>query len=110
MENAITEVEDLVMPLHSVIPAGALLVSCDAALHEVAHVAGASTSGLEPLELTLQALERCFNRLSYVVEGRPAAYEGLPDSTAFAAALLVLRECMHHWQLSRLVLLPAAAA
>ena len=34
--------------------------------------------------------------LSRSAEGRPAVLEGLPDSTAFAAVLLILREFMHH--------------
>ena len=110
MENAIAAVEDLVMPLHTSMPPGARLVGCDAALHEVAQVAGASATGDAPVLLSLDALERCFNRLVHVVEGRPAAQEGLPDSNAFAAALLVLRECMHHLRFDSITLLPEPLA
>jgi exopolyphosphatase/pppGpp-phosphohydrolase len=105
LENAIQAVEDLVMPLHRQIPAGAQLASTDAALHEIASLSGVAPS--EPLLLSLEAMERCFNRLAAVVEGSPAAQQGLPDSNPFAARLLILREVMHHLQFGQLLLLHA---
>lgn len=41
-------------------------------------------------------MEQTFERLAAVAEGRPVGQEGLPESTEFAAALLILREFMHH--------------
>jgi hypothetical protein len=48
------------------------------------------------IEMPLEVVERCFDRLAKVVQGSPAAYEGLPQDPTFAATLLILREFMHH--------------
>lgn len=50
------------------------------------------------MELSIDALERTFDRLTSVALGRPASQEGLPDDKPFAATLLILRELMHHLQ------------
>lgn len=111
MERAIMVVEDVVMPLHALIPRPAQLLSCDGVLRALALVSGATAAhdAGGTLVLSLEALERTFNRLTHVVEGRPAAHEGLPESNAFAAALLVLRECMHHLQFERITILAQPA-
>jgi exopolyphosphatase/pppGpp-phosphohydrolase len=104
LEHAIQAVEDGVMPLRALIPRNAQLFCADPAVREIALLSGAS-AGVDggadldaPLRLSLEAMERCFNRLVLVVQGRPAAAEGLPASNAFAAALLILREFMQHLQ------------
>lgn len=76
--------------------------STDAGLHELATLAGIAPGPVR--ELPLDALERLFNRLASVSEGRPAAHEGLPESAAFAARLLVLRELMHHMPFAAITL------
>jgi len=43
-----------------------------------------------------------------VVEGSPAAHQGLPQSNSFAAALLILREFMHHLQFVQIEVLHAS--
>ncbi len=56
-------------------------------------------SGVAPgawMELPRVAMEQTFERLAAVAEGRPVALEGLPETPEFAAALLILREFMHH--------------
>lgn len=103
LENAIMVVEDVVMPLRSLVPRDAQLFSCDTALREVASVCGVPAQAV--MVLSLDALERSFNRLSRVVEGMPAAHEGMPADNGFATALLVLRECMHHLQFAQITLL-----
>jgi exopolyphosphatase/pppGpp-phosphohydrolase len=103
LENAIQLVEDVVMPLRAVIPHGALLFSTDASVREIALLAGVAPA--QPLQLSLEAMERLFNRLSAVVEGSPAAHQGLPESNRFAATLLILREFMHHLQFAHMVVL-----
>jgi exopolyphosphatase/pppGpp-phosphohydrolase len=112
MEHTIMVVEDVVMPLRAAIPREARLVSCDAVLRQVAWVSGAQAEGASasgdenaPLVLSLAAMEHTFNRLVHVVEGRPAAQEGLPSTNTFAIALLVLREFMHHLQFDTIHLL-----
>ena len=105
LEHAIQVVEDVVMPLRSVIPRAALLFSTDATVREIALLAGVAPSAA--LQLSLDAMERVFNRLSAVVEGSPAAHQGLPQSNGFAATLLILREFMHHLQFAHIVVLHA---
>jgi exopolyphosphatase/pppGpp-phosphohydrolase len=105
MENAIQVVEDVVMPLRAVIPREALLFSTDASVREIARLSGDAAA--EPLSLSLEAMERVFNRLSAVVEGSSAAHQGLPESNHFAATLLILREFMHHLQFAHIVVLHA---
>ncbi|MYM95524.1 hypothetical protein [Duganella vulcania] len=47
--------------------------------------------------------------LAAVIQGKPAAHEGIPDDNAFAATLLILREFMHHLGFSSIGLLTAEA-
>jgi exopolyphosphatase/pppGpp-phosphohydrolase len=105
MEHAIQVVEDVVMPLRPVIPREALLFSTDATLREIALMAGAEQT--DPVRLTLDNMERLFNRLSAVVDGSPAAHQELPESNTFAATLLILREFMHHLQFAQIEVLHA---
>jgi exopolyphosphatase/pppGpp-phosphohydrolase len=99
MENAIAAVEDVVMPLRPLLPREALLYTQDAALREIATLAGVPVN--EPV-LTLESMEQCFDRLTAVVMGSPAGGIGLPESRSFAARLLILREFMHHMQFAQL--------
>jgi exopolyphosphatase/pppGpp-phosphohydrolase len=101
MENAIQLVEDVVTPLRAVIPREALLFGTNATVREIARISGVAPGA----PLSLEAVERSFNRLAAVVEGSPAAHQGLPTSNAFAAALLILREFMHHLQFAQIVVL-----
>ena len=111
LENAIAAVEDEVHIAHcqlqGLLPPGQVWVpwSADAALHDLATLAGVPPGPHRVL--TLDAMERLFNRLAAVSEGRPAAQEGLPDDPAFAGTLLVLRELMHHLPFASLVLMEA---
>ena len=105
MEYAIQVVEDVVMPLRLKIPREALLFSTDAALCQIARLAGAEQT--EPMRLTLDTMERLFNRLSAVVEGSPSVHQGLPQSNSFAATLLIVREFMHHLQFAQIEVLHA---
>lgn len=105
MEHAIQVVEDVVMPLRALIPRAALLFGADATLREIALLSGVEPG--MPQTLSLEAMERTFNRLAAVVEGSSAAHQGLPASNGFAAALLILREFMHHLQFAQIVVLDA---
>jgi len=109
LEHAIQVVEDVVMPLRQAIPRDAQLFCCDAVVRDIAGVSGvAAEAGADlhlPLVLSLDAMERSFDRLAAVVQGRPGASAGLPASNAFAMALLILREFMHHQQFAQVTLL-----
>ena len=94
MEHAIATVEDEVIRAVPVLAPGTALLCADALVREVALLAGLAPG--ECMVMPLDAMERVFERLAAVAEGRPAVREGLPQGTDFAAALLILREFMHH--------------
>lgn len=47
-------------------------------------------------QLSLDEVEAIFQRLASASLGHPGALIGLPQGRAAAAAMLILRECMHH--------------
>ncbi len=98
MENAIAAVEDEVTRARTMLVGRSLLFTSDAAIREIALVAGVPAGPV--MTLSLDVMERTFGRLAAVALGRPALREGLPTDLAFAATLLILREVMHHLQFS----------
>ena len=97
LENAIMVVEDTLVPARQLIRADnstTELHSSDAAFWQIAAIAGISNKTVA--KLGRDAVEQVFNRLVAVLEGRPARLEGLPEKAEFAAALLILREFLHH--------------
>lgn len=99
LENAIASVEDEVYLAHqryAQLPhaRGSMWCSTGAHLGALAELAGVPCA--PAMVLTLEVMERLFQRLAFVSEGRPAAREGLPESVEFATTLLLLRELMHH--------------
>lgn len=98
LEAAIEIVENALMPsVPRLRGPGPLLTHDDEAI-ALAAFAGIN-SGMAngtSVELDLENLERQFNRLADVANGRPASYEGLPERPSFAAYLPILRELMHH--------------
>jgi exopolyphosphatase/pppGpp-phosphohydrolase len=94
LENAIMTVEDEIARTRKVIVDGSRLLTRDSALREIALIA--SLPDQPVLSLSIELVEKTFDRLTAVSSGRPAAHEGLPGSAAFAATLLILREFMHH--------------
>jgi hypothetical protein len=96
LENAIMEVEDEVTRARSLVAGDPLLETTDAAIRQIALLAGARDQPV--VELSVEAVERMFDLLAALVQGRPAASAGLPNTPEFAATLLILREFMHHLQ------------
>jgi exopolyphosphatase/pppGpp-phosphohydrolase len=94
MENAIATVEDEVMRAVPMLAPGSALLCSDAVVREIAVLAGMAPGPL--MVMPIDAMERVFERLAAVAEGRPVVREGLPQGADFAAALLILREFMHH--------------
>lgn len=103
LENAIVTVEDEVTRARPLIPAEATLVSSDAALREIALLSGVPDGN--PLHLSLDAMERSFERLAQVSLGRPTSSDNLPTNKPFAVTLLILREFMHHLQFEAITVL-----
>lgn len=105
LEQAIQRVEDALMPA---IPAlrqpGATGLECADPL--------LAASGRAPgtvATLSIDDVEEVFNRLARVAAGVPAHSLSLPAHPGFAAALVVVRELLHHVGLPALRLLPATA-
>lgn len=94
IEAAIADVEERVMPLRALLPAGSRCVSGD---HRVAWIARELGLPAGPwVALTIDAVEDGFNRWASIALGRPASRERLPTTPEFAASLLMLREWLHH--------------
>ena len=55
-------------------------------------------------ELSRESLEQLVGQFAAMVEGDPLAAANLPKTRRFAAALLSLREWMHHLSAERVVL------
>lgn len=87
LEHAIEGIENAVMPLARLLPRGARLVTADEALR---HLFG----GAGPVRR--DDVERAFQLLAEVAEGRPAAHAGLLSTPGTAGYLLILREILHH--------------
>ena len=100
LEAAIAAVEDVLAlvprSLHGLAVSGA-----GPALGGIATAAGLDGAASR---LTREAVERLFSRQAAVAEGRPAAVEGLPADPAFVAALVVVRESMHHLDIDAITL------
>ncbi|TWI08196.1 hypothetical protein [Aerolutibacter ruishenii] len=94
LELAIEAVEDALMPLVPRLRGPGTLLTSDDESIALAAFAGRPTHAA--VELDLDTVERQFNRLADVANGRPASSEGLPPRATFAAHLLILRELMHH--------------
>lgn len=88
IEHAIDAVEDQIMRLGPRRDAGMPLCSASEALRPWAAVSGET--------MTIDTVEQWFDRLALAAQGRSDALDGLPPGREAAAALLVLREFMHH--------------
>jgi hypothetical protein len=88
LEDAIEGIEDAVMPLARTLPPGARLVTADLLASRIPGAGGG--------ELSRDAVERAFNLLADVAEGRPASHGGEVVQPELAAYVLILREAMHH--------------
>jgi phospholipase/carboxylesterase len=88
IEQAIDFVEDQIMRLGPRRDAGAALRSSSEILQPWAAVSGATVA--------VEIVEQWFERLALAAQGRVGALDGFPPGREAAAALVVLREFMHH--------------
>lgn len=117
LEQGIMLIEDAVMPIARLIPASNVFVTRDPCLLEVArHALGNADLQATWLEtgrlpvLSREAIEAQFDLLARQ-SARPQFPMGdIPQSPRWAAALLMLREILHHWQLGAVRLLPSLQA
>lgn len=94
LENAIAAVEDEVMRVQAQIVPDSCLVTSDAAIREIARLAGMTST--TPRLLARDDMEQVFQRLAELSLGRPTSQDDMPTDAAFAATLLILREFMQH--------------
>jgi exopolyphosphatase/pppGpp-phosphohydrolase len=94
IESAIALIEDELMKVHRLLPANASLETKDACMWNMVSLIN-PTAQNERL-VTLEEVEQLFDLLAALSAGRPASMAGIPSDAYFAAALLLLREMMHH--------------
>lgn len=100
LENAIADVEDAVMPAGRWLPAGAsLLQTTDPLLRQLIHSA---TADPQATQASREAIENLFELLARQAQQPGHADPHLPQTAEHAAALLIVREAMHHWELTAL--------
>lgn len=94
-ELAIEVIEEAVMPLHREVGGGGdLRIEGGAEMRALADLAG-------PL-LDAQAVEDLFSRAAAIAQGRPVSADPVLAQPAVFAALLILREVLHHLHFARL--------
>lgn len=108
LEHAIELTEDAVMPLAAGFAGDTNLVLQGFGAGVIAHGLGAI--GWSRTALTLEEVETLFNRLVALSEGRPTSQEALPAQGRFFAAMLLLREFMHHLRFANVTLQPKGDA
>ena len=103
LENAIATVEDAIMPASRWLAKPPASIAPPFTLHtrspllrEIAEAAGV-TLHTPPARLSRQAVENLFNRLSDQIHRPGVPDTALPQRAEWAAALLILREGLHHW-------------
>ena len=94
LEAAIDAVEDQMTSVAGRLPAGATLLVTGSFAGEIRQAVGTDEDANEVV--SLDAIERLFQRLASASLGNPAARQGLPPGNGFVAAALILREFMHH--------------
>ncbi len=107
LEQAIQCVEDVLMPAIPALrhPAPVLLECADPVLAPLWAASGRVPGTV--VTLSIADVENVFERLARVAAGVPAHSLGLPAQPRFAAALVVVRELLHHIPVPALRLRPA---
>lgn len=101
LEAAIVIIEDELEPIILSLPAHRSLVTFEPVIHQIAEFCSDSNKSV----LEVEEVELLFNRLADVAYGTPARMLGIPENRDFAAALLYLRELMHHAGFSTITIL-----
>ncbi len=94
VEAAINVVEDEVTRAVPLTKNATALYTLDSAAKQTARLAG--IAGENGTMLSRENMETVFGRLAALSMGRPVSSDPIPVDARFAAALLILREVMHH--------------
>ena len=101
MEHAIEQTEDVVMPMASKLVRTDQLLMRGSGAALILQAVGAKPD--EALLWGLDEVEDLFNRIAMVSQGRPSGQEALPTAPEFYAAMVILRECLHHLRFGAVV-------
>ena len=102
IEHAIEQVEDVVMPLATKLVRTEQLQLRGSGAALILRGVGAAPDAA--VRWSLEDVEDLFNRIAMVSQGRPSGQETLPTAPEFYAAMVILRECLHHLRFSQVVL------
>jgi hypothetical protein len=105
LERAIDLAEDQLM-LATPPPRGATLVATDDIVRRL--LARSVLESPQMVSMTTEEIEQVLQRMASVSLGHPMSHVGSVTNRHEAAALLLLRELMHHWGIAGIVL-PAIA-
>jgi exopolyphosphatase/pppGpp-phosphohydrolase len=101
IEHAIEQVEDVIMPMASKLARSEQLLLTGSGAALILQGVGASPEA--ELRWTLDDVEDHFNRIAMVSQGRPSGQEALPTAPEFYAAMVIVRECLHHLRFGGMV-------
>ena len=103
IENAIEVTEDVVMPLAAKLARTEQLQLSGSGAALILQGVGAAPDA--PLHWSLDEVEVIFNRIAMVSQGRPSGQEALPTAPELYAAMVILRECLHHLRFTGVMVL-----
>ena len=103
IEHAIEVTEDVLMPLAAKLARSEQLQLSGSGAALILQGVGAATDAV--LNWSLEEVEGLFNRIAMVSQGRPIGQEALPTAPEFYAAMVIVRECLHHLRFSEVVVL-----
>jgi hypothetical protein len=101
IEHAIEQTEDIVMPLAAKLVRTEQLQLSGSGAALVLQGVGAEPDA--ELHWNLDEVEDLFHRIAMVSQGRPSGQEALPTAPEFYAAMVILRECVHHLRFAGVV-------
>jgi len=96
IEYAINFIEDEIIPIKKFLPMDSNLLTVSPVIRGIA-LQSDKVPASENIVLSIKEVEDVFSRLALIISGRPYSTDTLPESSSFAASLLILREFMHHW-------------
>ena len=94
IEHAIEVTEDVLMPLAAKLARTEQLQLSGSGAALI--LQGVRAAPDVALHWSLDEVEDLFNRIAMVSQGRPIGHEALPTAPEFYAAMVIVRECMHH--------------
>lgn len=92
LENAITQIEDLIMPILRSLPKRNMLEVYGSELENIFQLLSPTNDG----NVSLESVENLYSQLADYAEGSPVAWRHVSTPEHVALGLVLLRELMHH--------------